>query len=87
MDLLEGGVSGNRFRVATKKAASSSSSWALEQLNVADDWHADPARAITRPTRSSPSCAHPAERARTLDAAMSRPTPSRLEAAPADWLT
>ena len=39
-------MSGTVFRVGTNKGREFVVKRALEQLNVADDWHADPARAI-----------------------------------------
>ena len=85
--LLEGGVSGTVFRVDTSTGREFVVKRALEQLNVAEDWHADPARAI-----------HEARAIRVLHALTPRNVPElfdaddetntiTMEAAPADWLT
>ncbi len=85
--LLEGGVSGTVFRVGTSDGREFVVKRALEQLNVADDWHADPARAI-----------HEGRAIQALHALTPRNVPElfdadvetntiTMEAAPADWLT
>ncbi|WP_345762498.1 phosphotransferase family protein [Diaminobutyricibacter sp. McL0608] len=85
--LLEGGVSGTVYRVGTSDGREFVVKRALEQLNVADDWHADPARAI-----------HEARAIRVLHALTPQNVPElfdadeetntiTMEAAPADWLT
>ena len=87
VQLLEGGVSGTVYRVATSEGREFVVKRALEQLNVADDWHADPARAI-----------HEAHAIQALHALTPQNVPElfdadvetntiTMEAAPADWLT
>lgn len=87
VSLLEGGVSGTVYRVATSEGREFVVKRALEQLNVADDWHADPARAI-----------HEARAIQALHALTPQNVPAlfdadvetntiTMEAAPADWLT
>ncbi|HEY2557209.1 MAG TPA: phosphotransferase [Diaminobutyricibacter sp.] len=87
VQLLEGGVSGTVYRVATSEGREFVVKRALEQLNVADDWHADPARAI-----------HEAHAIQALHALTPKNVPElfdadvetntiTMEAAPADWLT
>ena len=87
VSLLEGGVSGTVFRVGTSEGREFVVKRALEQLNVADDWHADPARAI-----------HEGRAIRVLHTLTPQNVPElfdadvetntiTMEAAPADWLT
>ncbi len=84
---LEGGVSGTVFRVGTSEGREFVVKRALEQLNVADEWHADPARAILEARALRVLHALTPENVPELFDADDDTNTITMEAAPADWPT